>query len=354
MSDRDLLASPSRPGSARVGAMHSGTHDVTPDTLRAVLAASGLPARLGGGDCDSRVRLGELPRPRCRRWSPPRSATRVRCPRRAGGTASRREDGRDDRGRDRSGRRALPPIDRPAITGWNSADSNDDAGRRAARCPSIADVRGRRTPWGLAVQLYCAAPRRGGGIGDFAALARFRAIGRRGMARARSRSARCMRSSPPIPDRFSPYAPSSRVMLNVLHAPLPDGAADAEPARLERLELVDWPAAAAPGWPRSAPPSSSAGPMTPRFARIPASRGDALETHARFEALHAHLFAADPGRWNWRDWPEEYRDPHAPTVERFAPGACARGRASTPGCNSGRTGLAAAQRGAARPGCRSA
>ena len=42
-------------------------------------------------------------------------------------------------------------------------------------------------------------------------------------------------------DRFSPYSPSSRTALNVLHATLdlPGG----EAARLEALDLVDWPAA---------------------------------------------------------------------------------------------------------------
>ena len=44
-----------------------------------------------------------------------------------------------------------------------------------------------------------------------------------------------------------------------------------------------------------------------------------LETHARFEALHAHLFGEDPARWwNWRDWPDGFREPHSGAVEQFA------------------------------------
>ena len=46
--------------------------------------------------------------------------------------------------------------------------------------------------------------------------------------------------------------------------------------------------------------------------------GDVLETHARFEALHAHIFGADHTRWHWRTWPEEYRNPASRAVEAFA------------------------------------
>ncbi|HYZ34894.1 MAG TPA: 4-alpha-glucanotransferase, partial [Crenalkalicoccus sp.] len=45
-------------------------------------------------------------------------------------------------------------------------------------------------------------------------------------------------------------------------------------------------------------------------------RGDPLETHARFEALHAEQFSK--GRWHWRDWPAELRDPRSPAVSAFA------------------------------------
>ncbi len=105
-------------------------------------------------------------------------------------------------------------------------------------------------------------------------------------------------------------------MLNVLHGPLPE-ADDAERARLEALPLVDWPAATRArlavlrrlfeqGRERSA------------FEQYRQECGDALERHARFEALHAHLFAEDPGRWNWRDWPDGYRDPTNHAVAAFA------------------------------------
>ncbi len=46
---------------------------------------------------------------------------------------------------------------------------------------------------------------------------------------------------------------------------------------------------------------------SPRFAT---STGEVLESHARFEALHAMLAADDPAMLGgWRSWPAEYRDP---------------------------------------------
>ena len=44
------------------------------------------------------------------------------------------------------------------------------------------------------------------------------------------------------PDRFSPYSPSSRMLLNVLHTEL-DAPSDAETQRLEAADFIDWPAA---------------------------------------------------------------------------------------------------------------
>ncbi|MBV9757330.1 MAG: 4-alpha-glucanotransferase, partial [Alphaproteobacteria bacterium] len=48
------------------------------------------------------------------------------------------------------------------------------------------------------------------------------------------------------------------------------------------------------------------------------ARHPELEAHARFEALHAQQFGADPARWHWRSWPAELRDPHGAAVAAFA------------------------------------
>ena len=44
--------------------------------------------------------------------------------------------------------------------------------------------------------------------------------------------------------------------------------------------------------------------------------GDALETHARFEALHAVQFGQH-GNWHWRTWPTSLRHPASPDVAAF-------------------------------------
>jgi 4-alpha-glucanotransferase len=166
-------------------------------------------------------------------------------------------------------------------------------------------------PWGIAVQLYGLRRAGDGGIGDFPALGDF-------CEAAAAQGADAVAISPvhaqfsADPHRFSPYAPSSRIMLNVLHAPAP--AAD---PRLEQAPLVDWVEAART---RLAlfRQRFEAGIDEAELARFRTERGPAVEQHARFEALHAHFFGRDPGLWSWRRWPEEYRDPHSPAVAAFA------------------------------------
>lgn len=195
-----------------------------------------------------------------------------------------------------------------------------------------------RLPWGLTVQLYGLRRGRpegpgqdgmgGGGVGDFTALAEF-------VSSAARKGAQAVAISPvhaqfsADPNRFSPYSPSSRLFLNVLHAdPAVLGEAPLRAAfgrtglagefgRLEALELVDWPAVARARLAVFRALFDSF-PGDPEFDRFRAEQGEALESHARFEALHAHLFARDPGLWNWRQWPAEFRDPASPAVAEFA------------------------------------
>ena len=119
--------------------------------------------------------------------------------------------------------------------------------------------------------------------------------------------------------------------LNVLHADAalgmpdvpPDPAHAAELLRLEKLDLVDWPAAsraklrglraAYDTFLAQAPAASQSA-----FQQFRAEGGEVLERHAIFEALHAAQFGADPGKWHWRTWPEGLRDPASPEVAAFA------------------------------------
>jgi len=171
-------------------------------------------------------------------------------------------------------------------------------------------------PWALAVQLYALRRQGDGGLGDFEAL--------RQLAGPAARSGADGIAISPVhaqfsadPDRFSPYSPSSRINLNVLHATL-DEPPSPERQSLEQAGLVDWPVVS----------RRRLAALRAEFERAPAAdlvalaafraeMGDPLETHARFEALHAEQFGQH-GRWHWRTWPEPLRHPLSPAVAAFA------------------------------------
>ena len=114
------------------------------------------------------------------------------------------------------------------------------------RCVSIADVAGGRRRWGLAVQLYSLAREGDGGIGDTTAL--------RGLLSSAARHGADAVAISPVHSLFaangrhvSPYAPSNRLFLNPLYADPSDALPGVRlPPRpdLERMDLIDWPAAA--------------------------------------------------------------------------------------------------------------
>ncbi len=190
-----------------------------------------------------------------------------------------------------------------------------------ARCFTVAEALGHDRPraWGLAVQLYALRRDGDGGVGDYAALASF-------AGEAAAAGASALAISPvhaqfsADPDRFSPYAPSSRVMLNALH--IAAEAPGAEAARLEALDLVDWPGVARDRLRRLRAVFDDDGAHDPAFLAWRASgrdgAGDELEGHALFEALHAELWGGDPALWHWRSWPEQYASRDAPGSRAFA------------------------------------
>jgi 4-alpha-glucanotransferase len=174
------------------------------------------------------------------------------------------------------------------------------------QCWTIGDATGGRPAWGLAAQLYGLRRPGDGGLGDFAALAQLaREAGRAGAAAVAISPVHALSAADPT--QFSPYFPSSRLMLNVLHAappaPLPGGEGG----------LVDWPAAAAA---RLAAWRDAFAALEPEqrdaLAAFRRERGTALERHARFEALRE----AQPG--GWPDWPAGLHAPDAPAVADFA------------------------------------
>ena len=201
-----------------------------------------------------------------------------------------------------------------------------------------------RRIWGVAVQLYALRSARNWGIGDFTDLAAVVELwGRRGAAIVGVNPLHAL--FPHNPAHASPYSPSSR-RVPQRAVPRRRGdrpssptardcrrwvAGDAVRARLRELRaapLVDYAGVAALKRPAARACSIAhfrrehIGARQRRarapFAPSCASAASALRRHALFEALQAHFHRADTGVWGWPVWPEDYRDPAAPAVQRFA------------------------------------
>jgi 4-alpha-glucanotransferase len=214
-------------------------------------------------------------------------------------------------------------------------------GQRAARV-LVAPPSCHRGPlasgrlWGIGAQLYGLRGAGDGGLGHLGLLP--------ALARSAAASGADALAVSPLhalfaadPGAYSPYSPSHRAMLNGWMAD-PGGLAEVAPlaelaaalgvaeemAALAALPLIDY-AAAVPlrlrllrSLHERFRATHGASPLGAEFAAFRATGGATLETHARFEVLHAHHFAHDPAAWDWRGWPAPYRDPTSPEVARFA------------------------------------
>ena len=297
MSDRSLQALAEASGVLpRWRDVHGVEHDVTPDILRRVLKALGVAA-----DDDAAVgRSLQQAHEAGNRLPPLLTVTQDQPLAVPGAYTIETEDGRKVTGRDEI---------RLSDLGYHRLDCAGQQVTLAVTPPRCHDLPPGR-PWGIAVQLYGLRRDGDGGIGDFPALAEFvQGAARHGADAVAISPVHAQFSADP--DRFSPYAPSSRIMDNVLHA---DAGGDPE---LEALELVDWPNAARHRLARLRT-RFDAGIDVAKLDAFRAEMGDVLECHARFEALHAHFYGSDPKLWQWHEWPTEYRKPSDPAVARFA------------------------------------
>ncbi len=296
--------------------VHGTWHDVAPDTLRYVLRGLGLPA-----DTPDDISASEAALHRSTGTLPPLvtadqgEPVRLPCP--AGRYRLVLEDGsvREGEAADESGA-VLPAVDQPGYHRLEIAGTETTLAVSPPRCFLVSDAAPGGRPWGLAAQLYSLRRDGGGGLGDFAALTDFvRDAGRHGAAAVAISPVHAQFSADP--DRFGPYSPSSRLMLNVLHAPVPQ-TGDADRAR-EAEPLVDWPEASRSRLAALWHLFENADPATlDALAAFRAERGDALETHARFEAIHADQFGNESAHWHWSTWPEALRDPRSSEVAAFA------------------------------------
>jgi 4-alpha-glucanotransferase len=204
----------------------------------------------------------------------------------------------------------LPPIDEPGYHVLQIGDARMTIAVAPPRAYTLEDAGGGKKLWGLALQLYSLRRDGDAGIGDLAALRAF-------VQQAARHGADAVAISPVHAlfcadvTRYGPYAPSNRAALNVLHiAQGPEAAPTAD-------GLIDWPNAAAAKLQalRTAFSDFQDHASLQEFRR---ESGQGLERHAIFEALCAALAERDPAMLEWRNWPEEYRNPEARAVARFA------------------------------------
>lgn len=194
--------------------------------------------------------------------------------------------------------------------------------------------------WGITVQMYALRSERSWGIGDFSDLGLCTATAAaQGAAFIGVSPLHALR--PGEPEAASPYSPSSRLALNVLHidvTAVPEflhctdtQALCAEPAFRARLAearrsaTVDYAAVAAlkqaalaslwrtfrrTAW-------AGDGARGAAFDRFRTAHDTTLGMHARFEAIQWTLQAGDPSVWGWPAWPEALRDAHGGAVQAF-------------------------------------
>ncbi len=202
-----------------------------------------------------------------------------------------------------------------------------------ARCRRVNDIDPPARRWGMAAQVYGVRRNGDGGIGDAAGVAALaQAAARRGADALALSPLHALFTAEPV--RFGPYSPSSRLFLNPLHAApalvlgetrvaaaIERAGVEVAFRRLESLDLIDWPDAAAAKlallralfetWEATADDT-----LRTDFAHFTAEGGDLLAQHAIFEALHAVQCAS--GLPDWRRWPDPLRDPAGGAVAAFA------------------------------------
>jgi len=230
---------------------------------------------------------------------------------------------------------ALPPAGyhRLTVTGPDGRAASQDliiAPSCAHRPAGLEHPPGR---WGIATQIYALRRDDDWGVGGYRALGQLAA----GAARL---GAACIGINPlhalfpNQPERFSPYAPSSRTFLNTAYIDveaIPEFATCREARRLfaapaaqamlgraRSAELVDYVTVA-----QLARPILEALFRTFRqegdhaaFAAFQAEGGERARRFALFEALHERM--SEQGTSYWRSWPEELRRPDTPAVAAFA------------------------------------
>lgn len=314
-------------------------HTVSPEILRTILAALGLPAGTRGEMAASRralsrkSSLADLP--------PLVTATAGRPTRLdVGASEARPAKVKLERGGDRDvalvpvrGRLRVPAIPETGYHRLLVGDREIVLAVAPPRCRAIEDVVPDARLWGVAAQIYALRRPGDGGIGDAAGLADLgQAAGRHGADAVALSPVHALFTAQP--ERYGPYSPSSRLFLNPLHAApalvfgeervreaMSVANVVEDFARHEGLALIDWPASATAKlallrvlFDDFLDGPDYEGALGADFARFRAEGGALLTEHAQFEALHAERMADG----DWRRWPVDLRNPEGPAVAAFA------------------------------------
>jgi 4-alpha-glucanotransferase len=343
-------------------------HEVSAATKRALLAAIGVPVAT---DAEIRASLERAETDAWRELLPPVAVAREReplaatltLPAKPGGRLAwtvKTEDGRRRRGaavlgelevidqrciasRERRRLRLALPLTLPP--GYHRLEVT--VGQRApavmalivtpARAFGPADLGVGQRSWGVTAPLYGLRSEQNWGIGDFADLgALAQAMAGLGAGLLGVNPVHAL--FPALPERISPYSPSSRRFLNVLTISIEqalrlDWAADLAPslaasrAELERLRaapVVDYPAVARlklRALEQLHRVFSRCGPDHPAgtaFRAFQARSRPSLARQALFDALLERFAARQPAQAAWRSWPHGYRRPDGAAALAFA------------------------------------
>jgi 4-alpha-glucanotransferase len=202
-------------------------------------------------------------------------------------------------------------------------------------CPTPHDMLGDRKAFGLTTNLYTVRSAKNWGIGDLGDLAKLmRWAGQIGAAFVGVNPLHALRNRD---GEISPYSPVSRLFRNPLYIDVegvPGFAQSSavheivanpqfrdELARVRKSGRVEYERVMALKRPilRALHFAHLRGPRNrnPDWTEWLESQGEALESFATFTALGEHIGRDGVSPANWRDWPEEYRDPRSPAVQKF-------------------------------------
>jgi 4-alpha-glucanotransferase len=202
----------------------------------------------------------------------------------------------------------------------------------------VADLGAGERLWGITAPLYGLLSETGWGLGDFADLGQLaEAAAGRGAGLVGINPVHAQ--LPAAPQRYSPYAPSSRRFLNVLHIAIEQvpELAQSDPAReltatagfqarlaeARAAKMIDYPAVAELKLAVLERLFASLslyrqGARWQAFEAFRAQQGPSLQRQALFDALYEHFHRRVPVCWSWQAWPAPYRDPASAEVAGFA------------------------------------